>query len=274
MYTQKQIDRALTGELRAMYTALTGKATVDRNKVKLKKRVEKLNAEHHAAQTIVKAVPIEPVVPEIEEPRRAKIPGFAAEVAAVERGDITSAQAKANLSRRESIAQQAQGKRVTKKITDRAFGEGSWTREDYKRSLPIEPKSSGLAGMKARKAAKKVKPSVDKVRKKPGRKPTKSPVEKNLRSECNTRQVLGTLKKNQVLKHVFRQGEGESFEVECKVTKAPAADGTGGAYRYNGKEYTDLRDVMRACSTTSYNVLLFWQLAPWPKHKPRAKDAA
>jgi hypothetical protein len=86
-------------------------------------------------------------------------------------------------------------------------------------------------------------------------------------ADSNTRKVLAELKPGQELSHAFRGG----LTVKAKVVAPPDLNGEGGKFRHEGKTYTDLREIQREACNTDYNVLLFWGLAPWPKHRKKGE---
>lgn len=270
-YLMSDVDTATTGKLREIFTAITGRPTVDRNKVKLKKRVAKLIAEQVAQRNAANPnehAEAERIVNEVE--RRAQDPNDP--IAIERRQSIEDRAAK----------QKEQGRRIADKLVKRMGarvpGRISNLSEMLKKGpvtmavkgdpLDSRPARHGLAGMKARKVekAKAARPKKSRVAR-----VAKPPCAKKSRRDTNTRQVLAALKPGDILKHVFRQGDKQSFTVKCRVITPPDLDGAGGKFKYDGKTYGDLREVMRQTSNTNYNVLLFWGLAPWPKHKKREK---
>lgn len=93
----------------------------------------------------------------------------------------------------------------------------------------------------------------------------KKSTERRSHAESFTRKTLAGLKEGQELTHAFRGG----LVVKATVITPPNMNGNGGKYRHDKKVYDDLRKIQREASDTPYNVLLFWGLAPWPKHRKR-----
>lgn len=267
-YTAADVEAATTGQLRTMFTAITRKSTVDRNKGKLKARVMKL-----VQAQLASAPPVDRV--------EAKRGGSGEQITGMGKPSTPLQQTIDRANRRDEIAGRAAVQKKPGRVEglSEALKKGPVTFTTKGHPLDrARPAKTGLAGMKAQKgaqrkpAAKKVKatakPKVAKTKKPAATKKTKTP-----RSESETRVKLAALKAGQTLKHVFRQGNGESLTVECKVISPPDLEGKGGKFKYDGRTFDDLREVIKACSNTNYNVLLFWGLKEWPKHKNRGPAA-
>lgn len=102
----------------------------------------------------------------------------------------------------------------------------------------------------------------------PGR-PRKHPPKVPKRLHNETRAVLAQLIAGDVLHHFY----GDGRRIEVKVLQPLSAEtGKGGRFQVIGseKEYTNIRKLMVEYSNgTSYNLLNFFGLRPWPKHKKR-----
>lgn len=85
----------------------------------------------------------------------------------------------------------------------------------------------------------------------------------------NTKDVLARLAVGQVLQHRYRGGKS----CEVTVLRPPDTSGQGGRFLYGRLEYDNLREIAIIDSGHAWNVLLFFRLAPYPKHKNRKRVA-
>lgn len=77
--------------------------------------------------------------------------------------------------------------------------------------------------------------------------------------------ILAALKPGQILTHHYRDPAITACRVE--VITPPGLDGKGGVYSYKHAQYKSLRKIAKLDSGQDFNILYFFGLAAWPKHK-------
>lgn len=135
-----------------------------------------------------------------------------------------------------------------------------------KKSPAPKPEKKAAAPAKAKKPAAEKKPRAAKPasekKAKPGKRGPSGP-----RGNTNALSILRKLKVGQIIEHNFRGGE----TVSVKVLAVPGADGKGGRYRWDGSEYDSLREIALKSSGIAWNEVLYFRLAPYPKHAPKSE---
>lgn len=81
------------------------------------------------------------------------------------------------------------------------------------------------------------------------------------------KRILAALKPGTILEHIYRDTAKPPCKVE--VVTPPDLKGKGGSYRYKLNRYSSLREIAKLDSGQDFNILYFFNLAPWPKHKDR-----
>lgn len=85
------------------------------------------------------------------------------------------------------------------------------------------------------------------------------------------KKILAGLKAGTKLEHFYRDASKPPCKVD--VIAAPSLSGKGGVYSYKHKQYDSLREIAKLDSGQNFNILYFFGLAPWPKHKDRSKKS-
>lgn len=239
-YDEKLINAATTGQLQEMFEKLTGKATTDRNKGKLMARVLRLNAESKPA-----AKPDKPAKSKAVKPVSLTT-------------DLKADAKPADKAERKKAIEKKVSDKVTKRIEDRAT---------VTTTPPV--KADPFARMRATAKPKPMLPGISELLKKgpvtvsvPGSTLDVKSVRRS-RSESETCKTLSALKPGTVLEHNFRGGNSVRVTVETPCD----AGGKGGVYKYKNKKYDNLRAAVLDASGIPWNVLLFFRLKPYAKHR-------